>query len=169
MSGWYSTQRDIFSHPIFEKQPDRFYAWQWLIAHAAFQDTKHVVKGKVYKVPRGSLFKTLRELQSEWGWKSDTKVRDFLALLESDGMISRKTNAGKTQITVCNYSLYQDVKRKENADETQTERKQNALKKQDKQINNGFRPQGFSKNSGQGMSSIASKLAEEIRGQKKYG
>lgn len=135
MSGWFSTQRSIFTHPIFEKNPDRLYAWLWLISKAAYKDTKHIVNGKVHTVPRGSLFKTLRELASEWGWKSDTKVRDFLSLLESDGMIERKTNAGKTQITICNYSLYQNVERTENAIETQEKRKKNALKEQINQSN----------------------------------
>lgn len=122
MSGWYSAQRDMFEHVIFKKNPERFYAWHWLIANAAYKNTKHIVKGKIHAVERGSIFVTLRSLATVWGWNSDTKVRNFLDLLQSDGMITRKTNAGKTQISICNYSLYQNVERTENAQETQTER-----------------------------------------------
>jgi hypothetical protein len=43
-------------------------------------------------------------------------------------MIRTKTDAKKTQITICNYSRYQDVGRKEDADGTQTGRREDAQK-----------------------------------------
>ena len=83
------------------------------------------------EVERGSFFCTLRELQSEFMWRSDSRVRNFLKMLETERMIERETNAGKTHVTICNYDEYQQAERTGNARETQTgtqaERKRNAL------------------------------------------
>jgi hypothetical protein len=77
----------------------------------------------------------LRELQLVWGWASDFRVRSFLKVLENERMIERTKNAAKTQITICNYSLYQDVERKENAEETQKETQGKRTKGTSKQDN----------------------------------
>lgn len=131
MSGWVQISRTILKHEIFAGDMfSRRDAWVWLIANAAWKDTKHRVGGTVYKVPRGTLFCTLRQLANEWGWKSDYKVRSFLELLESDNMITRKATQGKTHITICNYSLYQDKPQPDNEEKTQRKRKENALKEQ---------------------------------------
>jgi hypothetical protein len=71
-------------------------------------------------------------MQVAWRWQSDFRVRSFLDILEKERMIERTANAGKTHIIICNYSKFQDVERKENAEtneqETQGQRKENALK-----------------------------------------
>jgi hypothetical protein len=131
MSGWFRVARGVFEHPIFLDEPmSEREAWLWLIARAAWKDTQHRVGGDVVPVPRGSLFCTLRELQTAWGWRSDTRVRAFLGRLENERMIQRETNAGKTHVTICNYSRYQVSEREENAGKTHEERTENALKEQ---------------------------------------
>ena len=136
MSGWFLVARGVFDHPMFLPEPmTEREAWLWLIARAAWKDTQHRVGGDVVPVPRGSLFCTLRELQAAWGWRSDTRVRAFLGRLENERMIQRETNAGKTQITICNYSRYQVSEREENAEKTHEERTENALKKEGKEYN----------------------------------
>jgi hypothetical protein len=62
-----------------------------------------------------------------WNWDK-SKVRRFLTLLQSDGMIVLVSDNITTHLTVCNYASYQDernasetpMKRKRNADEIQT-------------------------------------------------
>lgn len=128
MSRWFRVQADIFDHPAFAaSEMSEREAWLWLIARAAWKDTRHRVGSEMMNVPRGSLFVTLRELQSAWGWASDKRVRGFLLLLESEGMILKKSDAGKTQITICNYCKYQDVGRGEDASGTQAGRNEDAL------------------------------------------
>lgn len=130
MSRWVRVSVDIFDHEFFasaEPFSERE-AWLWLIANAAWRDTKHRVGNDMLDVPVGSLFATLRGLQSAWKWKSDKRVRSFLSRLENGRMVETKTDAGKTQITICNYSRFQEAGRKEDAARTQDGRSSDALK-----------------------------------------
>lgn len=123
MSRWIRMQTAIFEHELFQAEPlTEREAWLWLIAHAAWKDTKHRVGMDVHDVQTGSLFVTLRQLQNVWRWKSDYRVRAFLKVLEKHEMIVSKSNAGKTHVTICNYSHYQEAERNDNAEKTQTKR-----------------------------------------------
>ena len=127
MSRWVRLQTSVFSHEIFPRETfSQREAWIWLIANVAWKDTTHRVGNTVVEVPAGSLLTTLRNLQKEWGWGSDYRVRSFLNVLENQRMVSLDTNAGKTQITLCNYGQYQNVQRAENACATQAQRTENA-------------------------------------------
>lgn len=129
MSRWVRVQVDILEHPVFSSEPfSEREAWLWLISKAAWKETRHRIGQTVVTVPVGSVFLTLREMQSIWGWKSDKRVRSFLSMLEREEMIETKTDAGKTQVSICNYSRYQDAERTEDASRTQPGRKQDALK-----------------------------------------
>lgn len=129
MSRWVRIQADVFEHAVFTPEPfTEGQAWVWLISKAAWRDTTHRVGPVVVDVPVGSIFLTLREMQSAWRWKSDKRVRSFLARLELAEMITTKTDAGKTQVSICNYSRYQEVGRTEDAERTQDGRKTDALK-----------------------------------------
>ncbi len=123
MSRWVRVQTSIFDHELFQAEPlTEREAWLWLIANAAWKATRHRVGTDMHEVPAGSLFVTLRQLQTAWKWKSDYRVRSFLKLLEKEEMIVSQTNAGKTQVTICNYSHYQEAERTENASATQEKR-----------------------------------------------
>lgn len=123
MSRWVRVQTSIFDHELFQAEPlTEREAWLWLISNAAWKTTRHRVGTDMHEVPAGSLFVTLRKLQTAWKWKSDYRVRSFLKLLEKEEMIVSETNAGKTQITICNYSHYQEAERTDNAGATQEKR-----------------------------------------------
>lgn len=133
MSRWFRVSADIFEHELFaQAELSEREAWLWLVAKAAWKDTRHRIGAEVVAVPRGTMFCTLRELRDEWRWKSDFRVRSFLEMLEREAMIARNANAGKTHLTICNYDKYQsapdDVQRTENAEETHGKRTENALK-----------------------------------------
>lgn len=120
MTGWIAVDRGLFDDPDFPREPmSEREAWIWIIAQAAWKDTRHRVGSALVDVPRGSFFATLREMQSVWMWGSNHRVRDFLNRLENQKKITRKTGAKNTrtkaQITVCNYETNQHVGRKENA------------------------------------------------------
>lgn len=130
MSRWVRVSVDIFEHEFFataEPFSERE-AWLWLISNAAWKDTQHRIGNEMVDVPAGSLFVTLRGLQSAWRWKSDKRVRSFISRLENGRMVETKTDAGKTHITICNYTRFQDAGRKEDAARTQAGRSADALK-----------------------------------------
>lgn len=127
MSGWIRIDRKIFGHEFFAReQMSEREAWIWMLSRAAWEDTTHRVGGDLHDVPRGSFMATLRELQSVFMWRSDTKVRGFLKRLEAERMIERTTcgpkNAPKTRVTICNYDDFQQPQRTENAPKTHRER-----------------------------------------------
>ncbi len=131
MSGWIAISRDLFAHDFFAREPmSEREAWVWMIARAAWKDTRHRIGGDMVDVPRGSFFCTLRELQQAWGWGSDKRVRSFLKRLENERMVDANTDAKKTQITICNYDQFQDVGRSEDASATENGRNRDALKEQ---------------------------------------
>lgn len=120
MCGWIAISRDLFKHEFFAREPmSEREAWVWMIAKAAWKDTRHKVAGEMTDVPRGSFFCTLRELQHAWGWQSDKRVRTFLKRTQAERMVDVRTDARKTQITICNYDEYQAIGRKEDASGTQ--------------------------------------------------
>ncbi|MCP4108349.1 MAG: hypothetical protein GY749_22865 [Desulfobacteraceae bacterium] len=109
MSGWIRLQRGTLTHSVFDRTPfSEAEAWIWLIENAAYENTKHRVGNTIEKVDRGSMFCTLRGLAKAWKWRSDHRVRKFLEILESEKMILKCNRTKKTQLTICNYSTYQD-------------------------------------------------------------
>lgn len=123
MTRWVRIQASLLDHPLFadaERSPSD--AWLWLIAHAAWAPTQHRIGSQVVTVPVGALFVTLRGLAAAWNWKSDKRVRTFLKLLEDHGMVVTRTDAGKTQITICNYTKYQEGGPPRDAARTQARR-----------------------------------------------
>jgi len=133
MSRWFRVAADIFEHEFFaQSEMSEREAFLWLVAKAAWKDTRHRVGAEMLPVPRGSLFVTLREICAAWGWKSDFRVRTFLDAMEAEGMIKRTANAGKTCVSICNYDRYQtpsaEDKRNINEPETHGKRTENALK-----------------------------------------
>ncbi|MEH6836040.1 hypothetical protein [Falsihalocynthiibacter arcticus] len=134
--GWIRISRKLFKdHPFFDDEPmSEREAWIWMLTRAAWEDTRHKVGQEMVPVPRGSFMVTLREMQSAFMWRSDTKVRNFLKRLEGETMIERATvgsrNAPKTHVIICNYEKFQSSERTENAPETHRERTKNAVKKE---------------------------------------
>lgn len=127
MTGWIRVERKVFTDEFFAREPmSEREAWMWMIAKAAWEDTTHRVGGQVLPVSRGSFMVTLREMQSAFGWRSDTKVRNFLKRLEEERMAERTTcgprNAPKTHVTICKYDEYQSPERTGNAPETHQKR-----------------------------------------------
>lgn len=131
MSGWIAISRDLFAHEFFAREPmSEREAWVWMIAKAAWKETRHRIGGGVVDVPRGAFFCTLRELQHAWGWGSDKRVRTFLKRLENERMIDASTDTGKTQISICNYEQYQEAGRSPDASQDENGRSRDALKEQ---------------------------------------
>ena len=107
MSGWIKIYREIAQHWIFQ-DAEKFKWWIDLLFMAAHEDYKTLINGNLVCLKRGQLSVSLSFLATKWG-RSKEKVLNFLKLLESDNMITRKSDRKSTTITICNYESYQDV------------------------------------------------------------
>lgn len=123
--GWISVERAIFDHDFFATEPmSEREAFIWMIARAAYKDTRHRVGSRMMDVSRGTFYATHREMQRIWRWKSHYRVQKFLVRLEGEGMIEATAGPGKSHITICNYGDYQtfEAKAKPRQEQSDVER-----------------------------------------------
>ncbi|MCC5911689.1 MAG: hypothetical protein JJT76_14785 [Clostridiaceae bacterium] len=70
------------------------------------EDNKALIDNELIKVKRGSKITSVRQLCDRWGW-SNTKVKNFLKLLQSDGMLiaesDKETMKKHTNNNMCCY------------------------------------------------------------------
>lgn len=117
MSGFIALHREAFSHPML-KDADRFRAWFWLVANAAWKPTTTRIKGQTVQLERGELSFSQRFLAEKWDM-SKSRVDRFIADLRAEGMITtrskngadggHKAGQGQSIITICNYEKYQRI------------------------------------------------------------
>ena len=124
MCGWIKLYRSIKDHWLYTEDRvfSKFEAWNDILLTVNFADAKQVIKGKIYNIKRGESILSLESWSKKWNWDK-SKVRRFLTLLQTDGMIVVNSDNITTHLSVCNYASYQDER---NANETQTKRKRNA-------------------------------------------
>ena len=89
-----------------EEPFDRRSAWLDLLMDANYTDQKRLIGMQLVSIGRGQLVTSTRTLAIRWHWNKDRVVK-FLALLESDGMITKSSDNKRTVITICNYDKYQ--------------------------------------------------------------
>ena len=106
--GWICLHRCILTHWIWQ-DANRFKWWIDLLLRANNKDAKVLIDGSLMECKRGQFITSLGKLAEEWMVSRNT-VRRFLDALESDTMIVRKSTHKLTQITICNYDSYQDVR-----------------------------------------------------------
>lgn len=106
--GWISVHRQLQEHWLWEEKPfSKGQAWIDLLMSANHCDRKILLGNELIEVKAGSFITSELKLMDKWGW-SKSKVRNFLDVLQSDGMIVKKSDKKKTTIIVENYSVYQD-------------------------------------------------------------
>lgn len=94
----------------FEKPFKRSEAWLWLILNAWGNPNARgeiTIGEKVFILEYGEMVFSLRFMASAWGW-SEKRARTFLQNLEKLSMITRKVTQQMTQITICNFTFYQN-------------------------------------------------------------
>jgi len=102
-------------------------AWIDILLMVNHSDNKTPCGKELVLVKKGSRMISVRQLCDRWNW-SNTKVINFLNLLQKDGMITYKSDTKKTVLSVVNWELYQtnsDTKatQKHHASDTQATRK----------------------------------------------
>ena len=108
MNGFIAVHRKIFKNPIIKpRRPySKFEAWHLLMMRANYSNHRVPLGTEVIHASRGEVITSQKKLGLKFGW-GNTKVRNFLKLLENDTMIVLKTTPSLTRITLCNYESYQ--------------------------------------------------------------
>lgn len=107
--GWIKLSRQLLDSWIWKNEPfSKGQAWVDLLMLANWEDKKVPYKGHIITCRRGDVNLSISALAKRWNWTRD-RARDFLKLLESDGMVTTKTSTHRTTITIENYGKYQDL------------------------------------------------------------
>ncbi|HEI7563745.1 TPA: DnaD domain-containing protein [Staphylococcus aureus] len=108
MTGWISIDRSIQNHWLFKEKRtfSKFEAWIYLLMEANHSKAKAPIGNQIVTVERGQRLTSILTLSDLFNW-SRFKVKTFLDLLESDGMLEVKTTSKYTLITIVNYDFYQ--------------------------------------------------------------
>ncbi len=137
VSGWIKLHRRIQDHWLWqsEKPFDKRAAWIDILLMVNHDDQKVAFRNELVGVQRGERITSEPKLAERWGW-SRTKVRNFLNLLEKDGMIeNKKENRKRTRLKVLNYDVYQGSKDNEKTSKEQAENKPRTSREQAEDIN----------------------------------
>lgn len=124
-SGYILLHRSLLDNWVWEERVfSKAEAWIDLIFLVNFAEGTHRIGNEILSVPPGSRYITIKELCERWKW-SNTKVTNFLRLLQDDNMIVKNNVKKKTLITLVNWDKYQtksdkkaSEKRRENDEET---------------------------------------------------
>lgn len=123
--GYISIYRSIKDHWIWD-DPVKFQWWISLLLEVNFKERKVNLGNDLVLCKRGQTVKSLKHFAELWNTTRDS-ARNFLVLLEKDGMILRNNLHKSTQITICNYDSYQDnLHANQTQPQQQTKRKPNA-------------------------------------------
>ncbi|MBU7709202.1 DnaD domain-containing protein [Staphylococcus aureus] len=108
MTGWISIDRSIQNHWLFKEKRtfSKFEAWIYLLMEANHSKAIVPIGNQIVTVERGQRLTSILTLSDLFNW-SRFKVKTFLDLLESDGMLEVKTTSKYTLITIVNYDFYQ--------------------------------------------------------------
>lgn len=133
MTGWISIDRSIQNHWLFKEKRtfSKFEAWIYLLMEANHSKAKVPIGNQIVTVERGQRLTSILTLSDLFNW-SRFKVKTFLDLLESDGMLEVKTTSKYTLITIVNYDFYQS--------EQGRNQHQNDIKPTSKQLQSNINP-----------------------------
>lgn len=120
MEGWISLHRKLTKHWLWEnKQKTKLEAWIDLLFLANHEDGIVEFREETIHVKRGQHITSELKLAARWKW-SRGKIKRFLNRLQTDKMLDIKQDNRKTIITICNYSTYQNIKKKNGTTDSTT-------------------------------------------------
>jgi len=131
--GWISLHRKLQNNWVWkaDKKFTKGQAWVDILLLVNHEPDTVFFNSEVVQVDEGEHITSEIKLSERWGW-SRTKVRNFLDLLEEDGMILNKKDKGKrTRLKVLNYGDYQ-----KSENNGRTTKKQGNPSKRDNKKNN---------------------------------
>lgn len=109
MSGWISLHRSIQDNDLWLAEPFTWaQAWIDLLLNANHKPGSFWVRRVEVKLERGQLGWSEITMSERWKW-SRGKVRRYLGMLETRGMIVQQKTQLTSVITICNYDTYQET------------------------------------------------------------
>ncbi|HAR5678779.1 TPA: DnaD domain protein [Staphylococcus pseudintermedius] len=171
MAGWISLHRSIEEHWTFKEKRkfSKFEAWIDILLMVNHKDKKIALGNELIVVKRGQKITSIRQLCERWHW-SNNKVKNFLKMLEDDGMLNVKSDAKKTLLTVVKYDVYQsqnlEMRRESDAKATRmhTNNNDNNVNKENKENKDNKRQSVFSFYQENGFGVLRPYIADQISG-----
>jgi hypothetical protein len=112
MTGWVSIYRDLYSHEAFDNLLEAS-IFAYLIVKASYKPTIVFYRKRQIPLSRGQLAITQKDIGK--GFKlTRMQVRSILTRLKDLNMITLETTKQITIITICKYSEYQHMQKKNN-------------------------------------------------------
>lgn len=138
--GWIALYRSIEDSFLWKDKPfSKGQAWIDLLLLANHEDNKIMYQGEVITCERGTVNRSILSLAERWGWDRKT-VRNFLKVLESDGMVTINATTHRTTITLINYGVYQDYgttkRTTKRTTKSQQDGQQSPINNNDNNVNN---------------------------------
>jgi hypothetical protein len=129
--GWISLHRRVQKHWIWN-DPVKFQWWIDILLTVNVEDKKVNIGYQIFDCKRGQSLLSLSSWASRWKVSKDT-ARNFIKLLQFDGMVECVSIGKSTRLTVCKFDDYQvglhvnqtQSKRKPNATPTQLNNEDN--------------------------------------------
>jgi hypothetical protein len=128
-TGYFKMWRGWAKHPALRNDNNYRYLWLYLIEQCAFNDTVIDRYGFPVEVKRGQFFTSVRKISSDVGM-GEKSVRTALRSFVNHDLIGLKTDTRWTQVTLCNYDVFQDDSKKR----TQDGHKRGEQKKEGKEM-----------------------------------
>lgn len=107
--GWYVMHRGWMDSEVWDAAPySEREAFEWMIGSARWEPGLVSILGTPTKLQRGQFSHSLRFMAKRFQW-SISKLRCYIEKLSRWNMISTDNSTGQLVITICNYSIYQDI------------------------------------------------------------
>lgn len=138
--GWIALHRRILKHWLWTERREfsRAEAWIDILMAARWSDdsAQVLIGGELHTCQRGQCIYSVGTWAARWNW-TESKVRRFLKLLKTDGMIDTQTTSKTTVITVCNFDAYQSERRTDDGQTDEQTDRQATTTEQGKQNEQG--------------------------------
>ena len=108
MKGWVKIHRKILDHYLFQEDRvfSKYEAWQYILLMVNHKSNKFLLGNELIELKAGQMVTSQSKLMKRFKW-SKSKLRSFLRMIETDGMIRVDSDTKKTILTVVKYSDYQ--------------------------------------------------------------
>jgi len=105
VAGWIKLHRQLLDHWVMT-EPEAMIVWIRFLLEANHSPKKRMLNGALVEIKRGQLIFGLEAFSARSG-VSISKLRRYLKLLQSDGMIDRLKTAKYSIITIASFDSYQ--------------------------------------------------------------
>lgn len=107
--GWIKLYRSIEDNWVWNTEPYSYgQAWVDLILMCNHESNKIPYKDEIIEIQKGQKLTSIRKLSEKWQW-GKKRTEKFLKRLESDGMLTKKREAGGTLLTLTQYGIMQGL------------------------------------------------------------